>query len=82
MQEGEDDEVLHVKGLRLYFRDPHFPFQKRLSRPVAQGADQIGPNHLDLLHEERFTSIHFIRLRIAVVGRPALDDVGDVNLIA
>lgn len=81
VEEGEDHEVLHVKRLRLDLRNPDLPFQQRLSRPIAQRADQLRPDHLNLLHQERLTGFNLVRLRVAVVRRAALDDIGDVNLV-
>ena len=39
-------------------------------------------DHCDLLHQKRFARLDFIRFRIAVVWRAALDHVGDVNVAA
>ena len=82
VQEGEDHEVLHVERLRFHLGNADLAFQQCLSRPITKRTHELGPDHLDLLHEKRFTSFHFIRFRVAVVRRPALDDVRDIDLVA
>ena len=82
VEEREDDEVLHVEGLCLHFGDTDFSFQEGLSGPVAQGADELRPNQLNLLHQERLACFHFVLLRVTVVRWPALDDVRNVDLVA
>ena len=82
VQEGEDHEVFHVERLRFHLGNADLAFQQCLSRPIAQRTHELGPDHLDLLHEERLASIHFIRFRVAIVRWPAFDDVRDINLVA
>ena len=82
VQEGEKHKILHIEGLRFHLGDTHLTFQEGLSSPVAQGADQLRSNQLNLLQEKRLTRFHFVLLWIAIVGRPALDDVRNVDVIA
>lgn len=82
VKQWEDDEVFHVKSLGFDFRDADFAFQQCLSCPVAQGTDQFWPDQLNLLHQERLAGFHFVLFWIAIVRRPALDDVRNIDLIA
>ena len=49
-------------------------------RPVPERAYKLGTNYLNLLKEERLACFDLIRFRVAIVRRPALDDVGDVDV--
>lgn len=82
VEQREDDEILHVKGLSFHFRDTDLALQESLSGPVAEGANEFGPNQLNLLHQEWLTGLHFVLLGVAVVRRSALDHVCDVDVVA
>ena len=63
-------------------RDRILRLQQRLRGERPQRDDDLRPNAVDLLKEERLAGLDLVRLGIAVLGRPALDDVGDVDLVA
>src|SRR5438105_548534 len=54
--------------------------QQTRERVTAQDENQIGTEHLDLLVEEVAARVHLGLLRVAIARRPALDDVGDVDV--
>jgi hypothetical protein len=53
---------------------------ERLKRDGAEHQHHLGLQHIDLLLEERATCRYFGRKRISIVRRPALENVGDVDL--
>ena len=55
---------------------------QQLGGEVAQGADDARPYQPDLGQQERRAGLDLVRLRVAVVGRPRLEDVGDEDLLA
>jgi hypothetical protein len=48
----------------------------------AQGTDDFWFNETKLGSEIIFAGSHFIRLRITVVGRPAFEDITDIDFTA
>src|SRR5262245_6846039 len=63
-------------------RDPGPRPEQRLRRGRSQSDDDLGRDRLDLPEEERRAGGDLVRLRVAIAGRPALDDVRDVDLLA
>ncbi len=47
-----------------------------------RATNDLGADHVYLLEEERGTGVGFFRLGDPVLGRPALYDVGDVDLFS
>ena len=56
--------------------------QQRLRRELAERDDHLRLDDVDLPEQERLAGLDFVRLGIAVLRRPALDDVGDVDVVA
>jgi len=80
VQHGEDEKLLYLEYLPPDLHDPDFLAQEGLHCEVAEGADHPGLDHLDLLKQKRLAGLDFIRKRIAVVRRAALDDICDVDI--
>ena len=56
--------------------------QQRLRREFAERHDHLGLDEVDLPEQKRLARRDLVGLRIAVLGRPAFDDVGDVHVVA
>ena len=56
--------------------------QQRLRAELAERDDHLRLDDVDLPEEERLAGLDFVRLGIPVLGRAALDDVGDVDVLA
>ena len=56
--------------------------QQRLSAELAQRDNHFRLDDVDLLKQKRLARLDFVRFGIAVLRRPALDDVGDVDVLA
>src|SRR3954469_13287133 len=56
--------------------------QQRARREGAERDDDLRLDDVDLLEQERLAGLHFVLLGIAVAGRPALDHVGDIDVLA
>ena len=55
---------------------------QELRREVSQRADHRGPDELHLAHQILLAVLDLDRVRVAVLGRPALQDVGDEDVLA
>ena len=56
--------------------------QQRLRREGPERDHHLRLHHVDLPEQERLAGGHFVGLGVAVAGRPALEDVGDVDVLA
>src|SRR6476646_9216138 len=63
-------------------RDAFFRIQQRLHGSRAEHANGFGSNRLELPEQELPADFHFIRLRRAILRRPALHYVADVHVRA
>ena len=63
-------------------RDGVLRLQQRLRGEGAEGHDDLRLDAVDLTEEEAFTRLDFVGIRIPVAGRPAFDDVRDVDVVA
>src|SRR5262249_34544547 len=63
-------------------RDARVPVEQRGGRAAPERDDDLRANQCDLAIEIRTTRFDLERLRRAVVGRTALEDVGDVDELA
>src|SRR5687768_967076 len=63
-------------------RDRIHRLEQRLGGELAERHDHARLDDVDLPEQVGLTLLHFVGFRIAITGRPALDDVGDVDLIA
>src|SRR5688572_8107835 len=63
-------------------RDRIHRLQQRLRRELAERHDHARLDDVDLAEQVRLALLDFVGFGIAVAGRPAFDDVGDVDLIA
>src|SRR5262245_56876547 len=72
-------EVVHAAAQP---RDGIERAQQCLCRELAERDDHLRLHDLDLPEEKRLALLHFVRLRIPVARRPALDDVRDVDILA
>src|SRR3972149_4037476 len=75
----EVDAVLHL-GLAVNLADG-VTGREPGQRVAAQADDDLGPDELDLVLEVLTAGLHLPRERVAVVGRAALDNVGDEHLL-
>src|SRR5262249_28673810 len=64
------------------FRDRILGPQQRLRRELSKRDDDFRLDHIDLLEEKGLAGLNLVRLRIAVLRWPALDDVRDVDVVA
>src|SRR5260370_8289021 len=55
--------------------------QQRLRPELSERDDDLRLDRIDLPEEKRLARLDFFRPGIAVARRPALDDVGDVDLL-
>ena len=55
--------------------------EKGLHRELPQRDDDLGADQLELPEEEGLAARDLVGLRVPVVGRPTLDDVGDVDVL-
>src|SRR2546425_7644803 len=60
------------------FRSP----EQRLDRELAERDDHLGGDQLELAEEEGVAARDLVGLGVAVLRRPALDDVRDVDVVA
>src|SRR5438552_1830729 len=56
--------------------------EQRLDRELAERHDHLGGDQLELAEEEGLAARHLVRLGVAVLRRPALDDVRDVDVVS
>lgn len=56
--------------------------QQILGGDSANGEDDFGLNQLNLPLQKGMAGSYFLGLRIAITGRSAFEDIGDVNLLA
>src|SRR5438046_2114142 len=63
-------------------RDRRLRPEQRLDRELAERHDHLGGDQLELTEEEGLAARHLVRLGVAVLRRPALDDVRDVDVVA
>ena len=56
--------------------------QQRLRRELAERDDHLRLDDVDLPEQERLAGLDFVRLGVAVLRRPALDHVRDVDVVA
>src|SRR5688572_5858811 len=63
-------------------RDRIHRLEQRLGGELAERHDHARLDDVDLPEQVGLALLHFVGFRIAIAGRPALDDVGDVDLIA
>ena len=68
--------------LAVHARDPELPAGEELRREVAERRDDHRLDQLDLAEEVALARLDLVRLRVAVAGRPALEDVRDVDVAA
>ena len=80
MEHGKDHKIRLTNGLPPDLGDADLSTEKGFGRPSAERADHLGLDQLDLLEQERLAGFDFVRFRITVVRRTALDHVGDVDL--
>src|SRR5262245_46168947 len=53
-----------------------------LRRKCSETANHLGTDHCELPAEKWIACADFVRLRIAIIRRPALQDVADVDVVA
>src|SRR5262249_50502227 len=63
-------------------RDRGLHAEQGLDRELPERGDHLLADALELPEEEGLAALHLVGLWIAVLGRPALDDVGDVDVLA
>ena len=81
--EGRDERrAAVVEGAAAQPRDRILRLQQRLRGECSQGDDDLWLNAVDLLKEERLAGLDLVGLGIAVLRRPAFDDVRDIDVVA
>src|SRR5512144_1987208 len=80
VDEAPADQVLLRDSADL--GDPGLVGRQQLGREVPERADHAGLDQPDLLLEIWPARIDLLGLRIAVAGRPALEDVGEKDVLA
>ena len=63
-------------------RDPERLAGEELRREVPERRDDLRPDQLDLPEEVPLAGLDLLGLRVAVAGRPALEHVRDVDVLA
>jgi len=56
--------------------------QQRLGAELAERHDHLRFDDVDLLKQKRLARLDFVRLRVSVLRRTALDHVRDVDIVA
>ena len=82
VEHGKHPEILHLERLAAHLHDADLLAEQGLHGEVAEGADHLGFDQLDLLEEKWLAGLDLVRLGVAVLRRAALDDVGDVYVVA
>ena len=82
MKRGNQHRAAEPEGLSAKPTDGILRAQQCLSREGAQRHDHAGTYHLDLSKQKRLAGFNLVWLGVPVLGRPALDDVGNVDLVA
>src|SRR5215813_11003989 len=73
-------DSLHLVPLPAHAADGRLVAQEGLRRDLAERHEDAGADERDLLFEIAAAGGDLVRLRVAVAGRAALHDVGDVDL--
>src|SRR5437867_11738940 len=71
-----------TKSAAAELRDRRLRPQQRLRRELAERDDDLGRDQLELADEKGLARRHLVRLQVAVLRRPALDDVGNVHVLS
>ena len=81
---GDDHRTVPGDTMQLaaQFTDGRVGLQQGLCSDAPDAQDQLRVHQLDLAEQVRDAGAHFLRLRIAVVRRPRLEDVRDEHLLA
>ena len=66
----------------VHARDAGRAARQQLGREVAEGADDARRDELDLAQQVGLAGLDLFGLGVAIVGRPRLEHVGDVDLLA
>src|SRR6516164_713884 len=82
VESRDEPGALEIVDAAAEARDGIVAPEQRLGRERAERHDHLRPDRGDLLKQERLALLDFVRLGVAVAGRAALDDVGDVDLVA
>src|SRR5207244_3971446 len=82
MERGDDRPPVDGERLTADPADRDLLVQDHPRGEVPQGHDDAGADVLDLPREERPAGFDLVGERIPVTGRPALDDVADVDVLA
>jgi hypothetical protein len=82
VKRGHDDGIAHLVKASAEPRDGRFRGEQRLRGELSERHDHLWLDARDLRLEERRALRDLVRLGIAIAGRTALHDVGDVDLLA
>jgi hypothetical protein len=77
---GLPESSFVAKLLAVDSRDPERLAGEQLRREVPERGDQLRPDQLDLSEQMSLAGLDLVGGRVAVARRPALQDVGDVDL--
>src|SRR5262245_61859546 len=81
MESGDHSHPIDVMEFTAKPRDRRGASQERLSGKFPETADDLRANRRNLTLQERTASKNFVRLGIAVVRRPAFQDIADIDIL-
>ena len=81
MIRGHQDRIAVLVLTPAQPRDRVVRLQQRLRRELAERHDHLGLDRIDLPEHELLALLHLVGLGIPVARRPALDHVGDVDIL-
>src|SRR5690606_1872462 len=81
MEGRHDPHPFPLKPLSPNPGDPRLRIEDRPRRRGTQGDDQLRPDQFKLLPEDDDARLHLLHRGSPVPRRPALDDIGDINLL-
>ena len=81
MERRHEQAAAARPGAAAQPRDRILGVQQRLRREGAERDHHLRLHDVDLPEQERLAAGHFVGLGVAVAGRPALEDVGDVDVL-
>src|SRR5262245_17893210 len=82
MERCDNTHAIHIEKLPAQLGNRRGNLKHRLSSKCAEAADNLRPNRCELAPEEWIARGDFIRLGIAIIRRPAFQDIADVDVFA
>ena len=82
MKDGKNEEFTRPLHATVQARDPHLRLQDELRGKLTERDQDFRVDGARLLAKERRAGLDFLRSRVAVSGRAALQHVGDEHVLA